>query len=617
MSTRRTVRTRAPTGGVQGREPGHVSRPTEASLRISRVTSSRAALARPVLLAWLGALALAAVYLGIGTALDSLISGAAISAGTTATLLVAPVVVGGFAWAGLRGTSAAQARTEAGLRRGLVEHVFSLGSAERGRAWTGRTVGTATDGVERSAMYSATFIGPMIGSMTIPVLVLIVLATTIDGFTAGFLAIALPVIPLFIGGFQRVFRKVSGRSREAARRLSAQFLDALQGLGTLRALHAGAAVGARLADAAEHQRRRTMQLLAGNQLVLLISDAVFSLAMITTATGLAIARLRDGAITPGQAVAVVLLATLLLEPLDRIGQFFYIGMGGIAATKEIRGFLRTETPYPVDPDATEPDERARTVDLEDVDFAYEDAAPVLRGAGLHVADGEDVALVGRSGAGKTTTLELVQGSLRPASGTVRLGGHDLARTTPRWTRRQSAVVAQSTYLFTGTLADNLRIADPVADDERLWQALTDAHLADEVRSWPDGLGTLVGERGLALSGGQAQRVAIARALLKDAPIVLLDEPTSQVDLTSEREILAALERLTDGRTVLTVAHRASTIAGADRVVRVADGRFVPDGDPTAAVGPDGVADPGRDAGPGAEDAEQAAHAGHDGEEAAR
>ncbi|MGO1318215.1 MAG: ABC transporter ATP-binding protein/permease [Cellulomonadaceae bacterium] len=536
------------------------------------MTPSRAAVARPVLLSWLGALALAAVYLAVGAAVDALDASSGLSAVTTAVLLTAPVVVGVAAWAGLRGTSTAQASTEARLRRGLVAHVFALGSAERGRAWTGRTVGTATDGVERSAAYSATFIGPMIGSMTIPVLTLVVLAVTVDGPTAGFLAIALPVIPLFIGGFQKAFRKVSRRSREAARRLSAQFLDALQGLGTLRALHAGGVVGARLAQAAEEQRRRTMQLLAGNQLVLLVTDAVFSLAMITTATGLAIVRLRDGAITPGQAVAVVLLATLLLEPLDRIGQFFYIGMGGIAATKEIRGFLAQRPPFA--PGDVDPGESARTVDLDDVDFAYDDAAPVLHGAGLHVADGEDVALVGRSGAGKTTTLELVQGSLQPQSGTVRLGGHDLARTTPHWTRRQSAVVAQSTYLFTGSLAANLRIADPVASDDRLWQALEDAHLAEEVRTWPDGLGTLVGERGLALSGGQAQRVAIARALLKDAPIVLLDEPTSQVDLTSERAILAALERLTRGRTVLTVAHRASTISGADRVVRVADGVFV-------------------------------------------
>ena len=138
-------------------------------------------------------------------------------------------------------------------------------------------------------------------------------------------------------------------------------------------------------------------------------------------------------------------------------------------------------------------------------------------------------------------------------------------------RAASAVVAQSTWLFTGTIADNLRLADPGAADERLWRALETAGLADEVRRMPEGLHTLLGEQGLGLSGGQAQRVSLARAFLADRPLLILDEPTSQVDLDSEARIVEAIGRLARGRTVVTVSHRAGALVTADRVVRVADG----------------------------------------------
>jgi ABC-type multidrug transport system fused ATPase/permease subunit len=176
---------------------------------------------------------------------------------------------------------------------------------------------------------------------------------------------------------------------------------------------------------------------------------------------------------------------------------------------------------------------------------------------------------------------LVQAHLRPGSGSERIAGHDATAVPVDWVRAQTAVVAQTTYLFTGTLADNLRLADPGAADDRLWDVLAQANLADDVRRFPDGLATRVGERGLSLSGGQAQRVAVARALLKDAPILVLDEPTSQVDAASEAALVDALDRAGEGRTVLVVAHRLSTVRGADQVLVLAEGRIVEQGPPDA------------------------------------
>ena len=169
-------------------------------------------------------------------------------------------------------------------------------------------------------------------------------------------------------------------------------------------------------------------------------------------------------------------------------------------------------------------------------------------------------------------MALAGGDLLPAAGTVRVAGTASTAETQEAVRAASAVVAQTTWLFTGTIADNLRLADPAATDERLWQALQAANLAEEVRRMPEGLGTRLGEQGLGLSGGQAQRVSLARAFLADRPLLILDEPTSQVDLDSEAQIVEAIDRLSHGRTVLTVSHRAGALTASDRVVRIADGR---------------------------------------------
>ncbi|MDR1077842.1 MAG: ABC transporter ATP-binding protein/permease [Propionibacteriaceae bacterium] len=536
--------------------------------------------AAQISLSWLTAGALAGLYIGLGRQLDRLLDGRGLDQVALIWLAGLGLVAGAAAWAGPVLAAGEQNRIERTERGRVVAQVFALGAGQRSRERTGRIVSTATDGVERVAGFKGGFIGPMAASMTIPLLVLVVVALTIDPLAAAWLALGVPAVPLMVGAFQGVFRSVSQRYRANAQKLSAQFLDAIQGLPTLRLIGAGRRMGQRLADAAERLRRHVMGLLAGNQLVLLIVDSLFSLAFVVLAVGLGLWRLQSGHITAGQALALLLCASLLLDPLDRLGQFFYIGMAGAAASREVKSFVQTAAPLADRPGALAPaqadlDAAAPALEFDRVDFAYDPARPILRQVSFQIGPGEHVALIGPSGAGKTTIAELIQANLRPDAGTIRCHGLDTAALTADWRRSRLAVVAQRTYLFRGSLRDNLLVARPQAGPEELAQALAAADLDRFVASLPDGLDTPVGERGLALSGGQAQRVGVARAFLADAPILLLDEPTSQVDLESEAVILAALARLTEGRAVLTISHRASTVAGADRVLRLDQGEVEP------------------------------------------
>ncbi|MDU6745706.1 MAG: ABC transporter ATP-binding protein [Actinomyces sp.] len=561
-----------------------------------------------IAVSWMSALALAGVYICSGYVIDAVIESRPLSWGLWAVAAICAVVTGVSAWAASRLAGHSVGAIEKEYRHRIVDHVFARGPAERSRERTGRIVNSATDGVERVANYRGTFIGPMIASLATPILIVVVIAIAIDWVAALILALAIPIVPLAIGAFRAAFKPVSSRYRSAARSLAAAELDAIQGLSALTLMNAGAAMGRHLADQSEKVRRRVMRYLAANQLVLFVMDAVFSLGIITGAALLGTWRAGSGAISVGQAIALVLLSTIMLDPLDRVGQFFYVGMGGMASQREIKRLTSepvavSDAADAIDPDAHGVAQRGAgdavrrgagdvtrgsdseeisgstggasgaTIDIDRVNFAYQEGVNVLTDASLHIGAGQHVVLTGPSGAGKTTLATLICANRRPDSGSIRINGHDLTDVTLQWIRRHITTVEQETYLFTGTLRDNLLIANPHATDQDLRRALDAARLTQTLERLPYGLDTEVGERGLALSGGEAQRVAIARALLKDAPILILDEPTAHVDLNSEHEILQALAHLTQGRTTLTISHRRNTIDQSGRRITMRDGQL--------------------------------------------
>ena len=577
-----------------------------------RAATPRSALLVSVLTGWIAAAASALLFVLLGSAIDALPLGGT-TAGTASDALPGGASGSGWLWGALAlaaltavctGVGAwwserASSLTEKRLRAAVVSAVFRGGSV-RASAQAGRLLATATTSVEKTAHYRASFLGPITASLTTPLLVFLIMALSVDAVTAGVLTLLVLLVPLLVGGFQRLVRPVGGRYRRSQAALTAAFVDAIQGLETLvlaRAAHRRAAL---LARRGEEHRRSLMRMLAVNQLLILVVDAAFSLGVVVAAAVLAVVRVAHGDLTLGDGAAILLMTTLVIGPVDVVGQFFYIGIAGRAAQTQIGSVVTAADPGAPAPegdaakgtagqdtaaqdaaalDAAEAARAPRTASgvragestdalvLEGVDAGWPGGPTVLEGLSLLVARGEHVALVGPSGSGKSTVAALLQGHLVARSGTVRVDGIDPGR-EPARARQRIAAVSQRAFHFLGTIEDNMRIAAPQASEAQLWDALERAGMRADVEAMPAGLATSVGEQGALLSGGQSQRLAIARAWLSDAPILVLDEPTSQVDLAAEEQILAALRRLAAERTVLMIAHRPGAILAADRIVRI-------------------------------------------------
>lgn len=423
-----------------------------------------------------------------------------------------------------------------------------------------------TDSVERVTNYRQGFVAPLMGAAACPLVVLVIVAIGIDWFSALVLLLFIPIIPLAINGFQKAFKKVSGESRAARAALANRYLESIQGLETLVMLGAAARTEKELAQVGEHNRAALMRLLSRNQLVLFVSDAVFSLACVTTAAVLAAWRFASMDMTFGGAVALVLCAILLIGPLEMIGAFFYVGMGGRASEKAMERFGLGST-YS---EAGDVEQFNGTISINGARLGYGDRA-VLDHVNLRLPADSTTVITGPSGGGKSTLLGAMKGLVYPQAGEVRVGGRGSSDRSARSILDASALVAQTTWLFSGSVADNLRIVQPDATSQQLWTALKLVDLDGFVRALPQGLDTNIGERGQGLSGGQAQRLSLARALLSGRRIILLDEPTSQVDLESEEVIMRALGELAGTRTLVLVTHRASAQLDGAVQVRVDGG----------------------------------------------
>lgn len=477
---------------------------------------------------------------------------------------------------------------ESRLRVRTLDHIFAIGHLPRTGAGadsakttsTGALVSTLVDGSERVSKYEFTFLPQAISALITPLVVLVLAAIFIDPLSALELAAGVAVAIGASLAVSRLTRGSAAGSRRQRSALAAQYLDAVQGLSTLVLARAGERYAQRLAQRGEANRRALMRLLAGNQLVILATDLFTSVFILLASIAIAAAGLDSGRLDAGDALALALVALVLLDPLNHVGAFFYVGMGGRASQKAIRNILATPTPASAAPapvPAKASSYQQEEVDtaaifLRDVSVGWGDK-DVLKNVNLRVELGEHIGIVGRSGAGKSTLMALLAGHLLPREGYGRLGPIRLRPANMSRVQRSSALVSQRSWLFGDTVAQNLRLAKPEATTEELWRALEVAQLDTEIRALPKGLETMLGDSGMGLSGGQAQRLAIARAVLADRPILLLDEPTSQVDLASEAAITKALENLGANRTVVTISHRPAALIHTDRIFKVSKGKL--------------------------------------------
>jgi ATP-binding cassette, subfamily C, bacterial CydD len=481
--------------------------------------------------------------------------------------------------AGARETTAQHAATRAKsiTRERLFAHLTRLGPAYCAGERTGELVNTAVAGVDRLDAYVGRYLPQAALSVLVPLVIAVVVAPA-DLLSAALLLVTAPVIPLLMA---LVGSYAEGRIKlqwEGLSRLSAHLLDMLQGVSTL-ALHSQTtAEGDRVARVSERHRQRTMAVLrmaflSGMALEFLIAAAI---GVVAVTLGI---RLLNGGISFERAFFVLLLTPEFYRPLRELGGARHAAMEGTAALERIGAILATPAPpaTAIMPDAMSPTplpDAPLTIALHDVSYAYGDATrPALDGVYFTLRPHTRTALVGPSGAGKSTLVNLLLRFIELQAGDITANGISIAELPPEHWRKLVALVPQRPYLFAGSVAENLRLAKPTATDAELARAAELAGAAEFIARLPQSYDTSVGERGARLSAGQAQRLAIARAFLKDAPLLILDEPTSNLDPESERLVRRALDTLSRVRTLLVVAHRLSTVASADQIVVLDRGRI--------------------------------------------
>jgi thiol reductant ABC exporter CydD subunit len=437
---------------------------------------------------------------------------------------------------------------------------------------SGEIAAAAVQGVEALEAYFARYLPQVVLASVVP-LAVVAWVATIDLESALVMALTLPLVPVFMWLIGRATEQRTQERWHALRCLSTDFLDVVRGLPTLRSFNRGSAQAARIADVSERHRRATMETLRLSFLsgTVLELAATLGVALVAVTIGV---RLVDGGLGLQAGLTVLVLAPELYLPLRRLGAEYHASADGLAVADRMLALLDAPATAAARGPRRAPSPAVVAMRLERVSFAYPARAGlVLDGLDLELAPGETVALVGESGAGKSTVAALLLGFLQPTAGRIVVGDVDLATCDPAAWRELVAWVPQHPTLVRGTVADNITLGRP-APDGAVRAAGALAGVRGFVRGLPEGYDTVVGDGGRPLSPGERRRIGLARAFLGDAPLVVLDEPTADLDGASVGLVGRAVERLAAGRTVLLIAHRPELVVHADRVVCLEDGAAV-------------------------------------------
>ena len=487
------------------------------------------------------------------------------------------------AWAREEAGFQAGAGVRQSVRTGILEHLFTLGPGFSSRERTGELASVALAQVEGLHDFVARYLPQLAIAVLVPVTILF-FVFPISWAAGSAMLLSAPMIPLFMVLVGMGAESVSQRHFQALAHLGAHFLDVLQGLSTLKLLGRSRQEVATISETSRDYRQRTMKVLR----IAFLSSAVLeffasiSIALVAVYLGLSfLGYINYGAygraLTLEQGLFILLLVPEFYMPLRELGTHYHARAEAVGAVREI---IRIFTVRPSIPSGARQCAATGgiTVQFEDVHLAYDDGKrQVLQGTTFTIHPGERVALAGATGQGKTTVMNLILGFLQPDRGVIRVNGNILSDHDVEQWRRHIAWVGQQPVLFSGTVTENIRMARPEAGQTQIESAARNAGVLEFTPRLPKGLDTVVGEQGFGLSRGQAQRVALARAFLKDAPLVLLDEPTAGLDSINEALVLEALNQLVQNKSVFMITHRLGGMAGADRVLVLDRGKIAEHG----------------------------------------
>ena len=468
-----------------------------------------------------------------------------------------------------RQASHASYRASVDVKRILRDKIYSkllrLGAAYREKVTTSEVVQMAAEGVEQLETYFGKYLAQLFYSLLAPVTLFVILSF-VNWQASLVLLICVPLIPVSIVAVQKIAKKLLNKYWGIYTELGDSFLENLQGLTTLKIYRLDEKKAEEMDEESQRFRQITMKVLTmqlnSTSVMDIIAYGGAAVGMIVTLT-----QFMKGNLSVHGALMLILLASEFFIPLRLLGSFFHIAMNGMAASDKIFALL----------DLPEPEEKSQTltgkamdIEFSDVHFSYEEDREILKGVNMGFPAGSFTSIVGTSGCGKSTTAAILMGRNHGYTGSVTVEGRELSDIQESSLMDQITLVSHNSYLFKGTVEDNLRMGKPNATEEEMQEALEKVNLWGFLQA-QQGLATPILERGSNFSGGQCQRLAIARALLHDTPVYIFDEATSNIDAESEEMIMDVIHTLAETKTIILISHRLANVVKSDRIYMMKDG----------------------------------------------
>lgn len=445
------------------------------------------------------------------------------------------------------------------LREKIYEKLLKLGTSYQEKVQTSEVVQVAVEGVDQLETYFGAYLPQFFYAMIAP-LTLFVILCFINVPSAVVLLICVPLIPVAIAAVQTWAKKLLSKYWGRYTALGDTFLENLQGLTTLKIYQADEFKHKQMNEASEEFRKITMKVLTMQLNSITIMDLI---AYGGAALGIvmSVTQFKAGHIGLAGAIFIILLSADFFIPMRQLGSFFHIAMNGMASSDKI--FKLLDLPEDNNENGKECPKDGDIV-CKNLAFSYDDDREILHGIDMVFKSGSFTAVVGESGCGKSTTAGIIMGHMKNYTGNVSIDGNSLSQISEASLMKHITYVGHNSYLFKGTVRQNLLMGSPDAKDDKLWEVLKEVNLADFLKG-EDGLDTKLLEKASNFSGGQCQRLALARALLHDSPVYIFDEATSNIDVESENEIMERIYELAKTKTVILISHRLANVTGADNI----------------------------------------------------